>query len=112
MTETQANRLQIANIDLPVADKEETWAVPKGCQWFNMQTRDGAEIRMSTIAGHAAGKKPPYFTVKPDIAWDEKQLLVKINQGLVLFFASSVAGKTVEILLGIYDPSLEESGAV
>lgn len=101
-----ANNIKIANIDIPVADKEVDWALPQGCRWFTMQSRDGTAIRVAVNAGLVANSQPPYFTIKLDNQWDEKQLGVDIRHGFPLYFACSSAGKVVEVIMGIYDPSV------
>ena len=98
-----ANRVQIANLKLVEADKEYNWAIPHGCQWFTMQSRTGAAIRIAVTSGLVADKHPPYFTVKTDNSWDERQLKVDLRKGLDLFFASSTAGEVLEVLLGVTD---------
>jgi len=98
-----ANRVQIANLKLVEADHEYNWAIPHGCQWFTMQSRTGAAIRIAVVSGLVASSQPPYFTVKADNSWDERQLQVDIKKGLDLFFASSTAGEVLEILLGMAD---------
>ena len=104
----KANRVQIANISIQDADTEVSWAFPKGVQWFTLQSRDGAAIRLATESGLVASSQPPYFTVKTDNAWDEKQLRVNIRQGLKLFFACAAAGKVIEVIMGVYDPEAED----
>lgn len=102
-----ASRILIANVPLVIANREYTWAIPQGCQWFTMQSRTGATIRLAVVSGLVATSQPPYFTVKADNSWDERQLGVGTKQGITLFFASSTAGEILEILLGISDGGVE-----
>ena len=99
----RADKVLIANVDIPQANKEVAWALPKNCQWFTLQTRDGTPIRLAVESGHVANSQPPYFTLKADNAWDERYLDIDTRYGLKLFFACSLAGKVVEAILGIYD---------
>lgn len=104
--EERANRILIANLPMPVADKEYNWALPKNCRWFTLQTRNGAAIRVAVETGHVASSEPPYFTIKPDNSWDERYLEVDIRYGLPLFLACSSAGEVMEAIMGVYDPSV------
>jgi len=72
MEESRANKIVIANINIPEADKEVPWALPKNCRWFTMQVRDGTAIRMAVESGHVASSEPPYFTLLTDNSWDER----------------------------------------
>lgn len=102
----KANKIVIANIPMPKADTEYNWALPKGCRWFTLQVRDETAMRIAVEAGHVASFEPPYFTIKPDTGWDERQLDVEIRYGLPLYFACGSAGKVVEVIMGVYDPSI------
>lgn len=102
----KANKILIANIKMPKADKEYNWALPKNCRWFTLQVRDGTALRVAVESGHVANSEPPYFTIKMDNSWDERLLEVDLRYGLPLFFACGSAGKTVEAIMGIYDPSI------
>ena len=106
MGNEKANKVLIANLIMPEADKEYNWALPKNCRWFTLQARGGALIRVAVEAGHVASSAPPYFTIKVDNSWDEKQLDVDTRYGLPLFFACGSAGETIEAIMGIYDPSI------
>lgn len=108
--EEKANRIVIANVHLTKANKEYNWALPKNCRWFTLQVRDGTAFRIAVETGHVASSEPPYFTIKADNSWDERYLDVDIRYGLPLFFACSSAGKVVEAIMGIYDPSVGGEG--
>ena len=103
----RANKVLIANIPIPDANKEVPWAIPKDCQWFTLQTRDGTAIRVAVESGHVANSQPPYFTIKAYGEWDERYLNIDLRYGLSLFFACSLAGKIVEVIMGIHE---EEGG--
>lgn len=105
-----ANTMTMANVDLKNSEKEETWTVPKGCQWFTLQSRSGKPIRMALISGNALSSQPPYFTIKTDNSWDERSFNIQSLEGLVLFFACDEV-ETLEVLLGIYDPIKEVKNA-
>jgi len=101
--EEQANKIQMANVRMSEANKEYPWAIPYGCQWFTLQTRGGAAIRVATQSGLVESSQPPFFSIKADNSWNEKQLHVEYKQGIQLFFASSTAGEVLEILMGVTD---------
>lgn len=102
----RANTIVIANKKMPLANTEYSWALPKGCRWFTLQVREGTAIRIAVEAGYVADSQPPYFTLLADNQWDERYFDVDIGHGLPLYFACSSAGKTVEVIMGIYDPSV------
>ena len=104
--ERAANKILIANITMPEANKEYSWALPQGCQWFTLQVRDGTPIRIAFESGHVANSEVPYFTLLANNAWDERQFQVDISHGLPFYFACSIAGKVIEALLGIYDVAI------
>jgi len=106
----RANKIVIANIPIPKADKEVPWALPKDCRWFTLQVRDGTAIRVAVESGHVAKLEPPYFTIKTDNSWDERFLDVDMRYGLPLYFACGVAGKVVEAIMGVYDPDIGGEG--
>ena len=101
------NTVAMANVDLKDSTKEGTWTVPKGCQWFTLQSRGGALIRMALISGNALASQPPYFTIKTDNAWNEGSFRIRFPEGLLLFFACDSA-ETLEVILGLYDPLKEK----
>ncbi|GAG77699.1 unnamed protein product [marine sediment metagenome] len=103
----KANRVLVANIPMPVADKEYVWSLPKGCKWFTLHVRDATAARIAFKTGHVANSVEPYFTLKANTSWDEKYLEVDISRGLPVFFACAGAGKVVEVVLGVYDDNLE-----
>ncbi len=106
MNDEKANSIRVANIAIPVADKEVPWSLPTGCRWFTLQVRDGTALRIAYESGKVANSQPPYFTLKADNQWDEKHFEVDSPHGVQLYFACASAGKMVEVLLGIYDPNI------
>lgn len=102
-----ANSIVIANIIIPEANKERSWALPNGCRWFTLQVRDGTAIRIAVESGKVAESQANYYTLKTDNEWDEKELGVDITHGLPLYFACAAAGKVVEVLMGVYKPEGE-----
>ena len=95
----RTTRFRVVNLYLKDADTEYSWQVPRGLTRFNLQVRDNVEIRVATREGLVAGSNEPYFTLKPGCVWSEGQLEVTEDQ--LIYFASSLAGNTVEILLMI-----------
>lgn len=106
MNEEKANKIAIANVNILKANEEVHWALPKGCRWFTLQVRDGTSIRIAVESGHVASSQPPYFTLLTNNSWDERYLDVNISQGLSLYFACNEANKVVEVIMGVYDPSI------
>ena len=104
--EESANKIVIANVPMPKADKEYPWALPKNCRWFTLQVRDGAVMRIAVESGKVADSHPPYFRLKADSSWDERQLNIDMRYGLPLYFACGSAGKTVEVIMGVFDPDI------
>lgn len=102
--EERANKILIANVNIPEADKEVPWAIPKNCRWFTLQVRDGTSIRIAVESGKVANSQPPYFTIPTNNSWDERYLDVDLRYGLPLYFACSSASKVVEVIMGIYEP--------
>ena len=105
--EDRANKLLVANVNIPGADAEVSWALPKNCIWFTLQVRDGTVIRIAVESGHVASSEPPYYTLQADNSWDEQRLKVDTRHGLPLYFACGTAGKVVEVIMGVYDENLE-----
>ena len=103
----QANKIQMANIQIARANEEVPWALPKNCVWFTLQVRDGTALRIAVEAGHVANSEPPYFTLKADNAWDEKEFNVVPEHGFQLYLACSDANKMVEVMIGVFE---EEAG--
>ena len=102
----KANKIVMANIDIPRANEEVPWAIPKGCIWFTLQVRDGTAVRVAVESGKVASSQPPYFTLKADNSWDERTFGIDPRHGFPLFLACSTASKVVEVMLGIYDPEV------
>lgn len=102
----KANRIQIANIPMPDADTEYPWALPKNCRSFVLHTRDGTAIRVAVEADLVADSHSPYFTVKANTSLSSDELKVEVKYGLKLFFACGSADKTIEAIMGVYDPEL------
>ncbi len=99
--ENKSTKVTIANITMPSADKEYSWALPKGCQRFTLHTRDGTAVRVAVEPDKVATSQEPYWTVKANNSWSEEDLGIDIETGLPLFFACGSAGKTVEVIMSI-----------
>ena len=104
----KANRIIIVSFGMGPADTEVKWALPQGCRWFTLHVRDGTEARIAVEPGLVAGSRPPYLTLNAGSSWNEKDFKVSLKLGYPLYFACSTAGKFVEAMVGLYDPSFEE----
>lgn len=104
--EGQANKLLIANVPMPTANKEYTWSAPKGCVWFALHSRGNTALRVAVLSGHVASSEPPYFTLKANSIWNGEYFGIKVKSGIPLYFACASA-ETLEVLMGIYDPELD-----
>lgn len=98
----KANKVRVANIDIPTANTWTPWALPKGCRWFTLQTRDGTKVKISR-----SPKGGTYFTLKADTSWDEKDFKVDSKLGYPLYFSCAKAGEVVEVILGVYEEEEE-----
>lgn len=104
--EGQANKLSIANVPMPTADKEYFWAVPKNCVWFALHSRSNTALRIAVEAGKVALSQPPYFTLKSNSIWNGEYFGIKVKSGVPLYFACASA-ETLEVMVGIYEPELD-----
>ena len=97
---TRITRFAFIEVSLVSADTEYNWQLPLGLRCFTLQVRDGASIRLSFEMGKVAGSDAPYFTLKADNSWSETGLDIQ-DEKCILYMASAVASKTVEIMEGI-----------
>ena len=101
----EVNDVRVINLIMATADKEYEIYFPKGTQFFTLHVRDGTAIRLSHSQGKVAGSEPPYFTLKANTSWDEDKFFFIRN--LRLYAACGSAGKVIEIIAGVFDPSKE-----
>lgn len=104
--EEKANKIAIANIKMPTADKEYPWALPTNCVSFVLHVRDATAIRIAVESGKVENSQPPFFTIKANTSLSSDELKVEIKYGLKLFFACGTANKTIEAIMGVYDPEM------
>ena len=104
--EELANKLLIANVPMPTANKEETWAVPKNCVWFALHSRGNTALRLAVAPGHVASSEPPYFTLKANSIWNGEYFGIRVKSGVPLYFACASA-ETLEVLMGVHEPKEE-----
>jgi len=105
--EKEVNEIRVLNIPLETADKEYEVYFPKGTQFFTLHTRDGTAIRLSHEEGKVNASDPPYWTLKANTSWSEDRLYIIRN--LRLYVACGTAAKVVEVIVGLYNPELEET---
>jgi len=96
----KVTRMSIVNIEMPTADKEYSWQLPKGLKWFTLHTADGTALRIATSSGKVAGSQRPYWTLKLDTSWSEENLDIQ-GEDDFFYFACGSASKVVEIIVGI-----------
>ena len=97
--EGRANKIVIANI--PVAATTETpWALPKGCQWFQMQCRTAVAVQIAVIAHEVTNR---YFTMQASTVLKERNLDVKERIPVYFYAASAVV---IEAIMGIYEEEI------
>lgn len=92
----EANKIRIANISVP-ATTETPFALPKGCQWFQLQCRTAVAVRVGVEANKILDR---YWTMKSGAVLKERDMNIGVGEGrrLFLYAASAVV---VEALLGI-----------
>lgn len=93
-------KFSIINIEMPSADTEYWWQLPRNCKWFTLQVRDGTAIRIATLADKVAKSNPPYFTLKANATWSEDDLDIT-SEDIFLYFACGSTGKVIEIFVGL-----------
>ena len=86
------------NVTMTNADAEYSQALPTACKKFLMHTRDESEFRYAFVTGKVAAPTEPYFTVLANSSYGESGLYLT---GRVVYFASSVAGKVMEIVVWV-----------
>lgn len=94
------SNISIVTIRLHEANKSYIWRVPVGTKRFAMQSRGGAEIRISTIPGNAQSQTEPYLTLKNNTSYSESDLNI-LDNSQCFYLASAIAGEVVEIIVGV-----------
>lgn len=102
----EVNDIRVLNFPMATADKEYEIYLPKGTQFFTLHVRDGTAIRLASQQGKVSGSENPYWTHKANTSWYEDRFLFLRN--LRLYAACGSASKVVELIVGLYDPKLEE----
>lgn len=88
---------KILNLILTNADTEYSVDLPKGTQYFSVQSRDDKVIRMAFEGGKVAGSTAPFITVKEGAGYNAPERRDFYTTAR-LYFASPEAGAVVEIL--------------
>jgi hypothetical protein len=83
----------INNVSVPTASTEVSFALPSGTKRFTIKARQTARLQLSFESGESGTE---YLTVHAGCAFSESSLDSSVDY--TLYFQSSVAGITVEIL--------------
>ena len=89
----QISLRETVNYELTVADTEYSYALNVDCYSYEFWCRELEDIRWAYATGKVAGPTDPYYTLRAGETY-------YIDQDMTgtIYFASSVAGVTVEIL--------------
>jgi len=96
----KAKNLQITSVPFNTADAEVKYQFALGTKSFLMHTRNGNTVRMSTQQGKVESSIDPYFTLKPNTVYNQDELNVR-DFSQTFYFACSVAGEVLEIIIGV-----------
>ncbi len=91
--------MKIVNVPMPLANTEYVWQLPVGIKRFTLHVRDGTAIRISTERNKVVNYNEPYWTQAANSSWSEWDL--NIEEDKFLYFACALAGKTIEIIVGV-----------
>jgi hypothetical protein len=81
---------------MPLADTEYSYLLPDGCKAFEFRNRGTASIRYAFLPGVVATSIDPYHTLPSNWSYGTDIQLDLI--GVSLYFASSTAAQTIELL--------------
>lgn len=97
---TKARFPVIINETMTLADTEYDTTLPNNCQGFIIHTRDESSFRLAFETGRVATPTAPYFTVPTNKPFGVGDLSLYTYGGanLTLYYASSAAGKVIEII--------------
>lgn len=93
----QVIRLRVYTVRMVDADEEYEQALPANTRTIEIQTTDGTPFRLSMEVDRVAPARRPYWSVPVNTSWSQDKLNLT---GATLFFASSTANKTIEIMVG------------
>lgn len=90
----------IVNDTMTDADTEYDTVLPENCKDFLIHTRDESSFRLAFETGRVATPVEPYFTVPSGKSVTKEELFNSTQAGelLTLYYASSSAGKVIEII--------------
>lgn len=94
---TPITRFRIYTVKMVNADEEYEQALPANTRTIEIQTTDGTPFRLSMEVDRVAPARRPYWSVPVNTSWGQEKLNLT---GATLFFASSTANKTIEIMIG------------
>jgi len=91
--------LNNSTINMPSADTEYTFIIPKSTVGLIMQCRDGTVFRYSFFQGRVGSSTPsnPYYTVQANGCLPLDNLNLK--QEMIMYVACGSAGKILEAIL-------------
>lgn len=92
-------QISTVNIQMPAANAEYIWLLPKNLRWFRLQCRASTALRISTIQDRVANSEAPYFTLKSAAVLTEDNL--DIQKDVFFYFATGSTNQVVEILVGL-----------
>ena len=90
----------IYNVTMTVANTEYSQELPENCKAYLVHTRDETVFRLAFETGYVATPTEPYLTVLANSRYFEP-LIGNITYGgarITLYFASTNAGKVIEIV--------------
>lgn len=86
----------LTTVTLTLADTDYLYQVPTCVNKISFQCRSHDECRFAFDAGHAGGKTEPYATLKAGQAHNVDLIS---TENVNIYFASSVAGTVIELVL-------------
>lgn len=92
---------KIYNITMAEANKEYKKILPRSTLTFLIHTRDESSFRLAFEEGRVATSTEPYFTIPANSGYSEFEIANSTKDLLTIYFASSQAGKVIEMLLWI-----------
>jgi hypothetical protein len=83
----------IANITVPLASTEVSYALPTGSTRFRIRTRNSAKLQLAYVSGDSGTQ---FETIRPGVVLEEQGLDSTI--AFTLYFQTPAAGTIVEII--------------
>ena len=93
----KVTRFTIHTVKIEKADTEYNQLLPDNTKLLTIEISDGTSFRMSFEPNRVAKANRPYATIPTNGEFDEHNLDLT---GVTIYFASSTADKTIEIITG------------